>query len=371
MTDVKTHIDAETLREWLETGRPVTILDIRRNEDRAEWVIPGSIHLNAYDALRQGHAGPLADYAFPPDQPIVTVCNAGGASQTAAELLARRGLNARSLAGGMKAWSLAWNTAVVSLDDPSIQVIQVRRTGKGCLSYIVAADGEAAVIDPSLPADIYVDLAHREGWQVRHVIETHIHADHLSRARSLAERTGARLLLPDQQRVHFPFTPIHDGDEIRIGLAAIVARGTPGHTTESTSYVLHDLAVFTGDTLFTKGIGRPDLHADLAGARERARALYASLSQLAALRPEMVVLPAHVSEPIPFDGRAISTTIRDVRAWLSEWLISEPAFIERVVSRLPATPPNFARIVALNESGEWPTGDPTDLEAGANRCAIS
>jgi hypothetical protein len=85
----------------------------------------------------------------------------------------------------------------------------------------------------------------------------------------------------------------------------------------------------------------------------------------------VLVLPAHASEPIPFDGRAISTTIRDVTTWLSEWLVSESAFVERVVSRLPPTPPNFARIVGLNESGKWFVDDPTELEAGANRCAIS
>ena len=85
----------------------------------------------------------------------------------------------------------------------------------------------------------------------------------------------------------------------------------------------------------------------------------------------MLVLPAHASEPIPFDGHAISTTIRDVTTWLSEWLVSETAFVERVVSRLPPTPPNFARIVDLNESGKSFVGDPTELEAGANRCAIS
>jgi glyoxylase-like metal-dependent hydrolase (beta-lactamase superfamily II) len=327
--------------------------------------------VNAYEALRSGQAGPLADHVFPSDRPIITVCNAGRVSQTAAELLAQRGLDARSLAGGMKAWSLAWNTAVVLLRNPSIDVIQVRRTGKGCLSYIVASGGNAAIIDPSLPPEIYLDLARSHGWQVRHVIETHIHADHLSRAVSLADQAKAALLLPTQQRVRFPHTGIVDGHEIRIGGATIVARGTPGHTAESTSYVLNDLAVFTGDTLFTNGVGRPDLHADPAGARERARALFASLSHLATLRPELLVLPAHASEPIPFDGRAISTTIRDVTTWLSEWLVSETAFVERVVSRLPPTPPNFARIVDLNESGTSFVGDPTELEAGANRCAIS
>ena len=128
-------IEAETLREWLDAQQPVTVLDIRTDEDRAQWAIPGSLHLNAYEALRAGQPGLLADASFPLDRPVVTVCNAGRVSQTAAEMLADRGFDARSLAGGMKAWSLAWNAADVPLSDASVHVTQVRRTGKGCLSY--------------------------------------------------------------------------------------------------------------------------------------------------------------------------------------------------------------------------------------------
>lgn len=363
-------IDVDTLRGWLEENRAVTVLDIRTDEDRGQWAIPGSLHLNAYEALRSGEPGPLADVSFPLGQPVVTVCNTGRVSQTAAEVLSKRGLDARSLAGGMKAWSLAWNTAEVPLADASVRVIQIRRTGKGCLSYVVGSDGDAAVIDPSLPPNVYLDLARRHGWRVQYVLETHIHADHLSRARPLAEHASAVLLIPDQQRVRFPFSAVDDGDRIRVGTATITARRTPGHTEESTSYVLNEAAVFTGDTLFTKGVGRPDLHADGAGARRRAKALFGSLLRLTVLGPEVVVLPAHASDPIAFDGQVVGARMRDIATALSEWLASEQTFIERVMSRLPATPPNFARIVELNEAGELPEGDPTDLEAGANRCAV-
>jgi rhodanese-related sulfurtransferase len=138
---------------------------IRTDEDRAQWAIPGSVHLNAYDMLRAGQPGALADAAFPFDRPIVTVCNSGAVSQNAAAMLAERGFDARSLAGGMKAWSLAWNVAEVALTDPSCRVIQVRRTGKGCLSYVVGSAGAAAVIDPSVSPDVYLELASRYGCQ--------------------------------------------------------------------------------------------------------------------------------------------------------------------------------------------------------------
>ena len=363
-------IDAETLRKWLDARQPVTVLDIRTDADREQWAIPGSVHVNAYDALRAGGPGALAEAAFPLDRPVVTVCNGGAVSLTAADVLTARGFDARSLAGGMKAWSTAWNAAEVPLADPSVRVIQVRRTGKGCLSYIVGSAGEAAVIDPSVSPDVYLGIAGRHGWSIRHVFETHVHADHLSRARELARQSGAALLLPAQQRVRFPFTTIADGERVAFGNARITATLTPGHTSESTSYVLNDGAAFTGDTLFVNGVGRPDLHANPEAARQRARALFASLTRLRHLGPDVTVLPAHASEPIAFDGRPVAARMRDVETWLSTWLVSESAFVERVTSKLPPTPPNFARIVDLNEAGEFPAGDPSDLEAGANRCAV-
>jgi glyoxylase-like metal-dependent hydrolase (beta-lactamase superfamily II) len=363
-------IEAETLREWLDGQQSVTVLDIRTDDDRAQWAIPGSVHLNAYEALRAGQPGALANATFPRDRPVVTVCNAGRVSQTAAEMLADRGFDARSLAGGMKAWSLAWNAAEVPLSDPSARVIQVRRTGKGCLSYIVGSAGEAAVIDPSVSPHVYLELTRGHGWSIRYVLETHVHADHLSRARELVRQTGATLLLPPQERVKFTFSAIADGERVSVGNASLTAIHTPGHTNESTSYVLNETAVFTGDTLFTNGVGRPDLHANPEASRQRARALFASLTRLRTLRPHTAVLPAHASEPIAFDGRAVAAQMGDVRTWLSEWLASEAAFVERVTSNLPPTPPNFARIVDLNEAGEFPTSDPTELEAGANRCAV-
>ena len=81
-------IDADTLRTWLDEQRPVTVLDIRHDEARTQWAIPGSVHVNAYDELREGRLGELATAELPRDRPVVTVCGAGRVSQTAADLLA-------------------------------------------------------------------------------------------------------------------------------------------------------------------------------------------------------------------------------------------------------------------------------------------
>ena len=205
--------------------------------------------------------------------------------------------------------------------------MQVRRTGKGCLSCIVGSRGEAAAIDPSLPPNVYVDLAAKYGWRLRFVVETHVHADHLSRARQLATETSAQLMLPPQRRVTFSFNPIDDGASISIGDATLTALRTPGHTDESTAYQLGNLVVFTGDTLFVNGVGRPDLHADPEQAKRRAASLFASLNLLRALPPAMFVLPAHASEPIPFDGRPITARLSDVE--LARGLVGHQEWLRR------------------------------------------
>ena len=125
------NIDAKILMGMLERGEPVTVLDVRKAEDRAEWQIPGSVHLDAYAALKAEDPSAMEKAELPEGPPVVTVCNAGNSSRTAAEQLRARGYEALSLEGGMKAWSMAWNTAEVVVPDTEAEVLQVSRTGKG------------------------------------------------------------------------------------------------------------------------------------------------------------------------------------------------------------------------------------------------
>jgi len=124
-------VTVATLREWLAEHKPVTVLDVRAQEDRDQWSIPESVHVDAYEALKQGRSDVLIGVVKPARGPVITVCNRGKVGQIAAEQLRRRGVEAISLAGGMQAWSLAWNIAEVPLANTGAQVLQVRRTGKG------------------------------------------------------------------------------------------------------------------------------------------------------------------------------------------------------------------------------------------------
>jgi glyoxylase-like metal-dependent hydrolase (beta-lactamase superfamily II)/rhodanese-related sulfurtransferase len=363
-------IDVDTLQTWLDTGRPVAVLDVRTAADRAEWAIPGSIHVDAYAALKASDPHALDAAALPGDMVVVTVCGAGKISLVAAEQLRARGLEVYSLSGGMQAWSLAWNTAEPPLSNSVARVVQVRRTGKGCLSYLIGADGESAVIDAALDPAVYQRLARQHGWRITAVLDTHVHADHLSRSRALAQQTGATLYLPQQERVSFSYTPIGDDDAIAIGSARLRALRTPGHTAESASYLLDDQALFTGDTLFLNGVGRPDLHAEPQAARARAHALYASLQRLLALPRRTLVLPGHTSAPIPFDGKPLAAALAQVYVQTALLQASEDDFVAAVLARIPPTPPNHTRITELNEAGAL-VDDPIALEAGANRCAVA
>jgi len=212
-------------------------------------------------------------------------------------------------------------------------------------------------------------LAEERGWRITRVLDTHVHADHLSRTRRLAELVGVTLHMPEGAPVSYQFSDLADGDVLEVGSAKLEAVRTPGHTPESTSYLLDGRALFTGDTLFLSAVGRPDLDATPGVARHRARELYRSLRRLLAFDPETLVLPGHTAEPVAFDGEPICAHLSGVRGSIRILKEDEDAFVEQIAGHDTPTPSNFERIVQLNRAGESPEGDPTELEAGANRCA--
>jgi glyoxylase-like metal-dependent hydrolase (beta-lactamase superfamily II) len=368
-------ISPEQLRDALEAGKPLTLLDVRPSAERADWAIPGSRHVDAYQSLWEGNRNVIRDAAadLPRDRPVVTVCARGRTSMLAADALQELGFTVYSLTGGMAAWSGAWNTADVQLPRGDATVVQVRRVGKGCLSYLVGSQRQAAVVDPSVDPAVYTSLAERRGWRIVAVLDTHVHADHVSRAYELAEAAGVPIYLPQQQRVTRPFTALKDGDTIAVGAVKIRTLRTPGHTQESTSYLVDDVAVCSGDTLFLTSVGRPDLAAAAADEpRQRAIALYRSLRErLFTLPDDMVVLPGHSSAALPFDAVAHAAPLFRVRSDVTLASLGETDFVSAVMARIPPTPPNHLQIVRINEGREQLPADRVDLEAGGNRCAVS
>jgi glyoxylase-like metal-dependent hydrolase (beta-lactamase superfamily II)/rhodanese-related sulfurtransferase len=234
----------------------------------------------------------------------------------------------------------------------------------GCLahaSYMLASEGEAVVVDPQRDVDLYLKAAADHGLTIKHVFETHLHADFVSGHKELAARTGAKIYMGAQAGAAFSHVPVSDGFELRFGKASILVLETPGHTPESICLVVTDheksespWAVLTGDTLFIGDVGRPDLSprhtpAQLAGL------LYDSLHQkLLALPDDALVYPAHGAGSLCGKNMRAerSSTIGTER--LTNYALqinSREEFIEQLTSHLPARPEYFAKDAEINRTG--------------------
>jgi glyoxylase-like metal-dependent hydrolase (beta-lactamase superfamily II)/rhodanese-related sulfurtransferase len=361
-------IDANTLAGWLETGKDVSIIDVRPINERSEWFIPQSLYTDAYEKLKLKDRTALKGIHLDKNTPVVAVCAAGNTSSIAAAMLKSEGYEAYSLAEGMKGWSLAWNKAVLDFHD--YKIIQLRRTGKGCLSYIIVSGEDAIIVDASLSAEVYEGILQENNWNVKAIIETHIHADHLSRSKQLADHLKAPLLLPVPNKVSFPYERIGDGQIIHLGKISIKVVGAPGHTIESVCFLVNDEVLLTGDTLFTNAVGRPDLKASEEEVKERAALLYDSLQMITQLNENIIVLPAHTSAPVDFDRKPIAATIGEIKKSVQILQLSKSDFIKTILNKLPPAPANHLAIVERNLSGNISDINPVDLEVGANRCAV-
>jgi len=250
----------------------------------------------------------------------------------------------------------------------------------GCLSYLIGCSqaGQGLIVDPARDrVDDYVALARRKGLTITGIVETHVHADHISGNQALAAKTGARIHIHPAANAAFAHDPVEDGRQLRVGSVALDVVHTPGHTPESISLLITDLSrgdepwfVLTGDTLFVGDVGRPDFGGEQAAAR-----LYASLTERLLRLPDSVeVYPAHGAGSSC--GRAMSsktaTTIgfeRRFNAALQAGGVDD--FVRRLMTGLPPKPPNFDRIIARNRAQALASsGTPHPLSAAQTREAI-
>ena len=251
----------------------------------------------------------------------------------------------------------------------------------GCLahaSYMIGSQGEAAVVDPRRDVDTYIDEAREQGFEIQHVIETHLHADFVSGHQELARRTGAKIYFGAKAGARFDFVPVVEGDEIRVGQVTLRFLETPGHTPESVSVLVIDhsvstepKAVLTGDTLFIGDVGRPDLLGSKMSAQELAGMLYDSLhGKLLALPDSVEVYPAHGAGSLC--GRNISSetssTIGQQRQFnYALRPMPKEEFVRMMTTDLPEAPAYFSRDVAINRDGASELAELPDPAALAAR----
>lgn len=359
-----TELSAVDLSRLLGTEDEPFLLDVRQPEEVAAWAIPGVVNVPLGELARR-----LTE--VPRDRQVVVVCASGNRSSQATAFLVGAGYRALNLAGGMAAWAQVFDFAEVELSGG--HMVQVRRRAKGCLSYLVGSGHEAFVVDPSLEVDLYVALARSRGWRITRVFDTHLHADHLSGARDLAERTGASLHLSPFDTFDFDFAPLGEDDRFVLGgglEVAVAVLHTPGHTEGSIMLLVGDEAVLSGDTLFVDGVGRPDL---AERAEEFARNLHRSLRGKVLLLPDgLSVYPAHYAghtRVVP--GEPVVTSLGHLRSSLPALSLDEDGFVAWATDHVTERPPNYVEIIRANMGrSETKARDLAYLEAGPNRCSV-
>lgn len=368
---------AQELARIVLAREELFILDVRNESDFHDWKIEGesidTINIPYYDLL-DGMDKALDE--IPDGKKVLVVCAKEGSSKFVAEQLVEAGRsNVYYLEGGMKLWSE--HLEPVKIDDlkGGGSLHQFVRIGKGCLSYMVISNGEAAVIDTLRMTDVYERFAREQGAKIKHTLDTHLHADHISGGRKLAERTGATYWLPpkDAEEVTFAYEKLEEGRDITVGNTTIRIQPihTPGHTIGSTSFIVDDRYLLTGDILFIESIGRPDLAGkaeDWVGdLRETLYGRYKKLAQ------DLIVLPAHFGKVSELgEGGRVMAKLSDLyRNNPGLNIEEEDAFRRTVTENLPPQPHAYQEIRQTNMGKMTPDEDEQrEMEIGPNRCAV-
>ena len=371
----------------------MTLLDVRDRTEIERWRIEApsitAHHVPYMRFVAAGVTGGVADL-LPADvrEPVVAVCPHGEASAEVADQLVATGIDAENLAGGMDAWARLYDRIEIA-GDADATLYQYRRPASGCLGYAVVADGEMAVIDPLRAfADRYVDDAAELGATLTHAVDTHVHADHVSGVRAVAERTDAEVVLPAgaaDRGLAVDATLVDDDERLPLGETALRALRAPGHTREMTAFVVGGSGrgqgtadgadvLLTGDSLFLRSVARPDLEDGVDGAPELAALLHGTLTErFANLSDDVVVAPGHHdAATTAAESGAYAARLGDLRASVAALSMDADAFVDHVLSAMPPRPNNYQRIIATNLGREHVDDrEAFEMELGPNNCAAA
>jgi glyoxylase-like metal-dependent hydrolase (beta-lactamase superfamily II) len=234
---------------------------------------------------------------------------------------------------------------------------QFLHTDPVAASYVFGCGGKAmgAAVDPIGDITPYLRAAEQTGMRICYVIDTHLHADHVSAGRALAKAAGAEYVLFADAKANFPFRQVRDGDVLELGNVTIKVLHTPGHTPEHISLVVTDRTrseepwfVLTGHTLMVGDLGRTEL---ATSAEEGARDLFASVQRLKALPDHLEVLPGAYSGSVcgrSLSGKPTSTIGFEKRCNRAFRIEDEPTFLRAMLADIPPAPPQAAQVRAIN-----------------------
>jgi glyoxylase-like metal-dependent hydrolase (beta-lactamase superfamily II)/rhodanese-related sulfurtransferase len=364
----------------LDRGEKILLLDVRNEEEYESWKVEprravDTVHVPYFDFIEDAE-GSIAK--VPRDREIVVLCAQGGSSEMIVDMLGEAGIASKNIKGGMIAYGVYLEPVRVPLETARFELWQVNRRGKACLSYVIVSGGEAAVVDPSRHVEWYEGFAAERGARIVRVLDTHVHADHVSGGPALARRLGVPYYVAAGEgfELRQPVTPLADGELIRIGGESGVSvevhvLSTPGHTPGSTSFLLDGGYLLTGDTLFVASVGRPDLGGHVV---EWGHSLFDSLQRrLADLPGETVILPAHYGGVADIGPEGVVWgRLGELRRTVPEMQIAgADDFVAAIRTAVKDPPKAYAHIIQVNLGAEASPEQISEWELGKNQCAAS
>ena len=369
-------ITPRDLYDGIAAGTIPMILDVRNQEEYATWVVEGPRSVPMRNVPIWLAVEQVEELVREIPDGTVVVCAHGNGSALLLEMLEEEGRITRNLEGGTAAWSELLVPRRLRNLPEGLVGWQVLRPAKACISYLIGAPGGSCiVVDPARFPDSYIRLAESEGMSIAHVMDTHVHADHISGGIELAQKVGCPYHVPMEDTgrdAPIPNVPLADGTVLEIGdhrLEAI-AITMPGHTPGSQCLHIPGHLILTGDTVFVRGLGRPDL---TGKAEELARELFHTVhDRLKPLDPATAVLPAHWTLADEFDSEGlVRTTLGTIfeSSLLSEADLAD--FIAEILTSLPSAPETYDRIRLVNSGHVADLEEIEFLEIGKNQCAAT
>ncbi|HEU5090743.1 MAG TPA: MBL fold metallo-hydrolase, partial [Roseiflexaceae bacterium] len=308
-----------------------------------------------------------------------------GSSQYVAELLREHGIRASYLEGGILSWGHLYDTRAI-VDAPWGRIVQIARPARGDLSFVLVSDGQAAVIDPLRQIEHYLEAAGQYGARISHILDTHVHADHISGGPALSRVSGAPYFVHPYDAIHpidmlparIDYAPLADRQQFQVGQVTLTTIWYPGHTLGQVNFLAvapdGSRYLFTGDGIFLRSFGRPDL----GGQGESwTPMLYDSMTRRLPphLTADTAILPAHFStlDECDAEGRCAASwsEVQHANQALSH-LATPQEFAAFVLGNLPVFPPQYVEIKRVNIGLSNPTEEQAEeLELGKNICALA
>ena len=371
---------ADDLFEWVtRPGEEFLLLDVRVNEQFDRFKVEGpylSDMVNVpYVEFVEYEKESVAK--VPAAEKVRIVCAKEGSARYVAEILVNHGFkDVRYLEGGIKTWGNMLVPELMASDD-GYKLYQFIRPGKASCSYGLIYNDEMVLFDPSRNADFYKGFAEKNGARIIKSFETHLQADYISGSKQIAAESGAQILghENDFKDATFKYQKITDDQVYAFskGGPEIRALHMPGHTPGSTSYLVDDQYLITGDTVFILSIGRPDLGGK---AQEWSKLLYHTLnSKIAKLDDDLLILPGHYMDWKEANPDHVFTdTLGSIKNKNSDIysISTESEFIEFIIANMRPQPEVYAEIRKVNAGLlEVDAEEQEIMDLGKNECAAS